>query len=60
MMARQLYRDRTLSVDRPTMMNHSPNLADYDYVFDYVDGRFSVVGSRIRDGGGSVGALRPR
>jgi hypothetical protein len=60
MMSRQLYRDRTLSVDRPTMMNHQPNLADYDRVFDYVDGKFAVVGARIRDGGDSARLLRPR
>jgi hypothetical protein len=60
MMARQLYRDRTLSVDRPTMMNHPPNLADYDRVFDYVDGKLAVVGARINDGGNSGVALRPR
>jgi hypothetical protein len=60
MMARQLYRDRTLSVDRPTMMDHPPNLADYDRVFDYVDGKFAVVRARISDGGASATLLRPR
>lgn len=57
MMSRQLYRDRTLSVDRPTMMNHPPHLADYDRVFDYVDGKFAVVDSRASTG---KALLRPR
>jgi len=57
MMSRQLYRDRTLWVDRPTMMNQPPNLSDYDRVFDYVDGKLAVVGSKA----GSRGTLlRPR
>jgi len=55
MMSRQLYRDRTLWVDRPTMMNQPPNLSDYDRVFDYVDGKLAVVRTRATDG-----KLRPR
>ena len=55
MMSRQLYRDRTLSVDRPTMMDQTPNLADYDRVFDYVDGKFAVIRARP-----TAGKLRPR
>ena len=60
MMSRQLYRDRTISVDRPTMMNHPPNLGDYDRVFDYVDGKFAVVGARSSEGGESAMLRRPR
>jgi hypothetical protein len=57
MMSRQLYRDRTLWVDRPTMMSQAPNPSEYDRVFDYVDGKFAVVGSKA----GSQGELlRPR
>jgi hypothetical protein len=55
MMSRQLYRDRTLWVDRPTMMDHPPNLSDYDRVFDYVDGKFAVVRART-----TAGKLHPR
>jgi hypothetical protein len=55
MMSRQLYRDRTLWVDRPTMMNQAPNPADYDRVFDYVDGKFAVVQARA-----TAGKLLPR
>jgi hypothetical protein len=54
MMSRQLYRDRTLWVDRPTMMNQPPNLSDYDRVFDYVDGKLAVV--RTRANGGNLHA----
>lgn len=50
MMARLLYRDRTISVDRPTMMDHRPNLAEYDRVFDYVDGKFAVVRAKRKPG----------
>jgi len=55
MMSRQLYRDRTIWVDRPTMMNQPPNPADYDRVFDYVDGKFAVVQARA-----TAGKLLPR
>jgi hypothetical protein len=57
MMSRQLYRDRTLLVDRPTMMNHPPNLPDYDRVFDYVDGKLAVVGGKP---GSGARLLRPQ
>jgi Dolichyl-phosphate-mannose-protein mannosyltransferase len=57
MMSRQLYRDRTLWVDRPAMMSQAPNLSDYDRVFDYVDGKFAVVGGKA---GGRDKMLRPR
>ena len=57
MMSRQLYGDRTLWVDRPTMMNQPPNLSDYDRVFDYVDGKLAVVGGKA---GSGAGLLRPR
>ncbi len=60
MISRQLYRDRTLSVDRPTMMSQPPNLSDYDRVFDYVDGKLAVVRSRAPEQGASGGLLRPR
>jgi hypothetical protein len=57
MMSRQLYRDRTLRVDRPSMMSQPPNLSDYDRVFDYVDGKLAVVGGRP---GSRDKQLRPR
>ncbi len=46
MMCQLLYRDRDLKVDRPTMMTARPKEEDYDKVFDYVDGRLTVVRSR--------------
>jgi hypothetical protein len=55
MMSRQLYRDRTMWADRPTMMKEPPNLSDYDRVFDYVDRKLAVVRTRA-----TAGTLRPR
>lgn len=38
-----LYRDRTLWVDRPSMMKTAPDLTKYDCVFDYAGGQLVVV-----------------
>jgi hypothetical protein len=42
------------------MMNHPPNLADYDRVFDYVDGKFAVVRSFALAGTPAAPLIRPR
>lgn len=52
MMSQLLYRDRALSVDRPTMMKVPPDEASYDRVFDYVNGKLTVV--RSRDAGSAI------
>jgi hypothetical protein len=46
MIAQLLYHDRTLWVDRPTMMHDRPDESSYDRVFDYVNGRLAVVRRR--------------
>lgn len=51
MMSRLLYRDRTLWADSPAMMDHPPNLSEYDRVFDYVGGKLAVVRSREEKAG---------
>ena len=43
MTTRLFYRDPTLNVDTPAHMDHPPVLSGYDHVFDYVDGRLTVV-----------------
>jgi len=53
---RLVYRDRDLWLDRPTMMKHPPNAAEYDRVFDYVGDRLVVVRARP----GSSPLIRPR
>jgi hypothetical protein len=53
---RLVYRDRDLWIDRPTMMQHPPNPAEYDRVFDYVGGKLVLV--RARPGSGAL--IRPR
>ena len=42
-LARLGYADDTLAVDRVKAMKDPPDWAKYDYVFDYVGGRFLTL-----------------
>lgn len=59
MTCRLLYRDRTLWADTPALLGHPPTLSDYDRVFDYVDGKLTVVRSRATGEVASSSLLRP-
>ena len=43
MTTRLYYRDPTLTVDAPAHMDHPPDLAAYQYVFDYIGGRLTLI-----------------